>query len=436
MPKTQKNDDEPTINSDRCLRLILTNRVWQTLIRQLSRGSALGGFALLRQHGTPVAVEFLCEELQLTDSLPDGNSLRPMEDWLYISLHRPGGQLPENVRAFNVHQCQTMIWLMLDQSQPDLWKATVQRHGRSAMLAEIHVVGSGMVRLLPPASAAERIAPTVDPERWSRTRGPLGDVPFSRLRNSVVTLLGAGRNGTLLAFQLAALGVSGIRLMDADTLQLHNMDANPGVAVAACGLPKVKALGSALRMFRPDMTVQVIEQQATYRTLEAYLCERSDLVVTCVDSDAARLGVALLARRNLLVHLDVATSIQRLADGGLSMTGDASLLLPTEGCCSCVGGFANAAATRHDLAAPPNSLRRMMRPKWDDQRVGSLVTLNSMVVGAAVQSWLDLLTGAQTTSVWHRFAWTAGQGLRCDSSPMQAADNCEICHMFRPRSKP
>lgn len=49
--------------------------------------------------------------------------------------------------------------------------------------------------------------------------------------------------------------------------------------------------------------------------------------------------------------------------------------------------------TSHDnLIAPPNSLRRMTQPEWHEQRVGSLATLNSMVVGTAIQSWLNLLT--------------------------------------------
>lgn len=430
MSGTMKKEDEPTIKSDRCLRLIVTGRVWETVVRQLSHGASLGLYAQLRQHGTSVAIEYLCDELTPVDRPPLGDSLRPTEDWLYISLHRPEQLLPANIDAFHVHNWQTMIWVTLDASRPGFWRAIVRRHGRLDSLAEIDIIGTGMVRLLTSdaAGSPERL---VDDNRWSRTRGPLGEVSFRRLRKSTVTVVGAGRNGTLAAFQLASLGVGTIRLMDADKLQRHNFDANPGVPLASCGLSKVKALGSALRMFRPDLMVQVIEQSASYRTLESYLCERSDIVITCVDSDTARLGVALVARRNLFVHLDLATSIQRLPDGRLSMTGDASLLLPTEGCCNCVGGFENPAATRHDLTAPPNSLRRMKQPEWHEQRVGSLVTLNSMVVGAAIQSWLDLMTGAQTTSVWHRFQWTPGRGLRCDSSPMQAGKNCEICHMFR-----
>lgn len=430
----RKNGD--IITSDRTVRLVMTGRVWNEVIRQLSHGTAVAAFALLRQHGTPVAIEFLCDDIRFTEVLPTGDQLKPLDDWLVITLNRAGRPSPLDISPFAALNWQTMIWLNLDQNNPALWSVSILRHGKLVALTDTHIIGTGMLRLRPSSVPPDRSVNSYSAERWSRTRGVVGDEVFHRLQNSTVTLIGAGRNGSQLAFQLAALGVGTLRLFDADILHLHNMDANPGIAAAACGASKVNALAAALRMFRPDLTVQVIQQRASYRTLEDYLRERSDLVVTCTDSDTPRLGTALVARRNLFVHLDVATSVQRTEAGTLAMTGDVTLLLPTEGCSSCVGGFRDPVATRHDLTAPANSLRRQMQPEWNAQRAGSLVTLNSMVVGAAVQSWLDLLTGDLTTSIWHRFAWTPGRGLRCDSAAVTAADNCEICHMFRSRTRP
>lgn len=434
MAASDRKENGSVITSDRTIRLVMTGRVWNEVIRQLSHGTAVAAFALLRQHGTPVAIEFLCDSIHLTEKLPTGDQLKPLDDWLVITLNRTGQPSPLDISQFAVHNWQTMIWLNLDQNNPALWSVSILRHGKWVALTDTHIIGSGMLRLSPSSVSPDRSVNAYSTERWSRTRGVLGDDVFDRLQNSTVTVVGAGRNGSQLAFQLAAVGVGTLRLFDADILHLHNMDANPGIPAAACGIAKVKALAAALKMFRPDLTVQIIQQRASYRTLEDYLRERSDLVVTCTDSDTPRLGTALVARRNLFVHLDVATSIQRTEAGTLSMTGDATLLLPTEGCCSCVGGFRDPVATRHDLTAPPNSLRRQMQPAWNVQRAGSLVTLNSMVVGAAVQSWLDLLTGDLTTSIWHRIAWTPGQGLRCDSAAVSAADNCEICHMFRSKT--
>lgn len=436
MPTDATSNDHATVHSDRTMRLIITGSVWDAVIRELSHGTAIGAFALLRQHGTPTAVEFLCDSVRFTDSLPTGDALRPLDDWLFITMYRPNQPVPTTIADFSVRNWQTMFWLNLNQETPSNWNLSVLRQGKWTTVSEVRIVGRDMLRLCP---AESTVPPSIDNyslTRWSRTRGVIGDSAWNQLRESIVTVIGAGRNGTQMAFQLAALGVGTIRLMDADTLELHNMDANPGIPAAACGASKVSALAAALRMFRPGLTVKLIEQRGAYRSVTDYLRERSDLVVTCTDSDTPRLGVAMVARRNLFVHLDVASSIQRTDDGALQMTGDATLLLPTEGCCSCVGGFADPVATRHDLTAPANSLRRQMQPDWNEQRAGSLVTLNSIVVGSAVQSWLDLLTGDLRTSIWHRFSWTPGASLTCNASPVTAGDDCEICHMFKPFEAP
>lgn len=433
---THDNEDPITVSLDRSFRLVVTGRVWDSVIRQLSSGSFAGAFALLRQHGTPTAIEFLCDDIRFVDTLPSGDQLKPLDDWLFVTLNRPDQPAPPDIETFAVHKWQTMFLLNLNQDDPTKWKLSVLRHGCWTVVNEIRIVGSGMLNLFPHDVVRMPVFDSYAAIRYSRTRGVLGDTVVQQIRNSVVTIIGAGRNGSQLAFHLAALGVGTLRLFDHDVLEAHNMDANPGVAAAACGAPKVRALAAALRMYRPDLTVQLIEKRASYRSLTDYLRERSDLVVTCTDSDTPRLGTALVARRNLFVHMDVASSIQRDADGDLQMTGDVTLLLPTEGCCSCVGGFADPTATRHDLTAPSNSLLRQMQPDWNEQRAGSLVTLNSMVVGAAIQSWLDLLTADLRTSIWHRFAWTPGEGLTCDSSPVTASEDCEICHMFKPFDAP
>ena len=65
------------------------------------------------------------------------------------------------------------------------------------------------------------------------------------------------------------------------------------------------------------------------------------------------------------------------------------------------------AVLRH-LSAPRGAIRDEP-PPWFQQRAGSLITLNQMIAGAAVQSWLDLLAGDLTTSFWQRLSWNHGK---------------------------
>lgn len=131
----------------------------------------------------------------------------------------------------------------------------------------------------------------------------------------------------------------------------------------------------------------------------------------------------------MVPHLDVATSIQGRADDAREITAEARLFLPGsgEGCVVCVGGMQNIDDLLYDLDAPPGSLRRRLRPAWNQQRAGSLVTVNSIVVGAALQTWLDLLSGRLRNSFWQRLAWRPGQGLVGDAGVVRGAPDCRFC---------
>ena len=81
----------------------------------------------------------------------------------------------------------------------------------------------------------------------------------------------------------------------------------------------------------------------------------------------------------------------------------------------------------YQLSAPAGALERGRPLAWHEERAGSLVTLNSIVVGVAGQRWLDLLAGKLRTSYWHRLRWLAGSGLETDFGSVGAADDCLFC---------
>ena len=153
----------------------------------------------------------------------------------------------------------------------------------------------------------------------------------------------------------------------------------------------------------------------------------ADLIATAVDGDTARLAASLVVRRGLTVHLDLGTSVTRNGSGHTELAGDVRLLLPGSGCVACVGGLADREETLYELLAPPNVLHRGRRLAWHQERAGSLVSLNAIAVGTAVQTWLDLLDGRLRTSCWHRLRWAPGEGLQTHSAPVSAAEDCPFC---------
>jgi hypothetical protein len=104
------------------------------------------------------------------------------------------------------------------------------------------------------------------------------------------------------------------------------------------------------------------------------------------------------------------------------------LLLPRAGCIRCVGGLADFDQAEYDLHALPGALPRRPPDPWNARgRLGSLITLNSLAVSCGVQSWLDLLEGTLTASIWHRLRWRSGGGLEVNSALMGAGAECALC---------
>jgi hypothetical protein len=103
-------------------------------------------------------------------------------------------------------------------------------------------------------------------------------------------------------------------------------------------------------------------------------------------------------------HLDIGSGVLR--DGaGRRVGADVRLCLPGEACIACLGGLRDPDGAGRAVAAPPAALRRGPLRPWDEQRAGSLVTVNQIAVNLGVQLWLDLLAGRLGRSTWYHLRW-------------------------------
>jgi hypothetical protein len=408
--------------------LVVPSPLWETALRDLLLHPDRLAVGTCRRNRHSGADEFLIETLETTNQPPSGASRAPLDDW--VVLGAPGRDtertLPGWLEQLQPRRTQLLV-IGLVGLGPDrsAWTGAVVESGTVHPLDAIRVVGPGMLRV----SRNEDIASAAE-QRWSRTRGALGDAVWKKVEASRVLLLGAGRNGSAMAFQLVALGIRAITLVDPDILETENLDAGFCVTERDVGRNKTEALQRRLHAFRSDCLITSLPNSATHRCAAAKAAA-ADLIVTCVDHDTARLAAARLARRFLRVHLDVGTGVTGVtgdaASGQRVLAGDVRLLLPRLGCVCCVGGLPNEADARYELAAPPGALPRRPPQPWHRQRAGSLITLNSLTVATAVQLWLDLLGGQLRTSHWARLRWQPGHGLQTDAAPVGPAPDCPIC---------
>lgn len=407
-------------------RLVFSGRAWHEL-RPLLVDGGLCATGAMRLRPAGEVRELLVDRLTVERQVPTGQSRPPLDDWVLVLLDHDQSVSPQDVLGQvaprRSHRLAVVVLRLTDDGncQAALWDDQQVRP-----IEQLWVNGPGMLRL----NRTERQDEAFDAQRdvrWSRTAGALGPRLMAQVRRHTVTLVGTGRLGSVMAFHLAALGVSAMRLIDGDLLHAENLDAMPGLAASDVGRHKAAALAQRLCEFRPDLLVSLVTEPITSHAARGLLDRRADLIVTCVDNDTPRLAASLAARDQLTVHLDVGTSIQRREAAGIEISADVRLLLPGEGCVACVGGLDDPRRRLYDLAAPPDVLQRGQPRPWHEQRAGSLITINALAVSTGIQAWLDLCAGQLASSCWHRLEWRVGQGLVVDRGPVSAATDCPYC---------
>lgn len=405
-------------------RLRIRRSAWEPALRRmLGRGTNFA-FGSLRREAIPGGWLFLADELEVGDTVRGGALRSPQEDWCVVTAGSPESlPIDRLISGLQPRASQTLVLLLLDRQLPEACLLLLWHAGTLHPLDSCDIAGAGMLRLERHVESAS--AP--DERRSSRTRGALGAQLHDRLRAATVTIVGTGRSGSQLGFLLAAAGVGRLRLVDADVLLPENLDGMPGLAVEDQYEGKASALAGRLLQFQPNLLVTCCEHPVNSTAARQVLQRPSDLLVSTVDNDTARLCVSLLANRTLTPHLDVGTLVRQSqsASGPPGLFADIRLLVPGS-CVACVGGLADADAAWYELNAPVGSLQRGEPVQWSSQRSGSLAHLNTLACSIAVELWLQLLRG-EIDSWWQRITWPIGGALQVTGSAVQGSEDCLVC---------
>lgn len=419
----------PTMNArsteTACCWLRIRRSVWERTLRQLVSRPDHFAAGRLRREGAHNELLLLADDLQLTNTAPTGLQRPPLEDWLVLMHSEDTVPTADRLLALLQPQAaQVLVVLVLDRQHPARGHLFSFTHGRANSVELCEISGAGMLQLRARPPAASSGATKL--RRHSRTQGALGTDLHDRLRDSIVTVVGAGRSGSQLCFLLAGLGVGRLRLIDADVLLPENLDGMPGLTTEDLYLPKAAVLARRLTAFQPDLSVTCVEHPLPTREAAMQLLRPCSLIVSTVDNDAARLAVSLVANRTLTPHLDIGTLVRTDSDGLSSLFADVRLLLPGS-CVSCVGGLADPDAAFYALNAPDGSLQRGAPVDWSAQRSGSLVHLNTLACSLGIELWLRLLRG-EMESWWQRVTWEAGGELQVTGTAVAGQTTCSLCH--------
>jgi hypothetical protein len=266
-----------------------------------------------------------------------------------------------------------------------------------------------------------------DLETWSRTIGALGGADvWQRLRRLRMAVVGCGRTGSLMAESLARLGVEELLLVDHDRLERANLGEMALVGAGDVGDLKALALARHLEAVAPGTRLTAITDAITKPSVLAQ-ASTADVLVACVDNDAARLSVGILGAVYHRIVLDVGTAVPRtLSEGGETARADVRLVLPDhEGCLLCCGGLSHHGQAVRELqrGAPTAPLPGRL----EDGRRGSLRSLNMLAVALAVQLLQTAVADPATGSRWAHVRIGGGGELSVTYPRTGSAPECRLC---------
>lgn len=140
-----------------------------------------------------------------------------------------------------------------------------------------------------------------NPEWQQRTQLLLGEEKMCRLNAARVLVVGVGGVGAYAAEMLCRAGVGQLTLVDADTVQLTNINRQLPATHATLGQPKVEVLAQRFRDINPAIRLRVLPLFLKDEAIPALLDEeKPDFVVDAIDTLAPKCHLIAEALRRKL----------------------------------------------------------------------------------------------------------------------------------------
>lgn len=301
---------------------------------------------------------------------------------------------------------------------------------------DLEVLGEWKLETLVPG-ARSRFAPStgtdstsqsaspVDEERYDRNLRAFGREGQRRLANATVGIVGVGGLGSIVAEQLARMGIQEFVLVDPDVVEESNLSRLAGAYDHHIGKPKVAAIREHLWKAGGD-NIAVEAMQKPIQECSASL-DRCDIVVGCVDSVTARSFCNEYAVKHLTYYVDSGVRIDTTDEQTVEMTGYVHLVAPgSNACFDCLGRHDQAAA-RIEQLAPAEQAAEQERGYIDDEELApepAVVHLNGQCASKTVSVLVDLMTGRTDPPDFIRYEDHAHEMTALTTTP---SDGCPTC---------
>ncbi|HZL29868.1 MAG TPA: ThiF family adenylyltransferase [Pseudolabrys sp.] len=209
-----------------------------------------------------------------------------------------------------------------------------------------------------------------------------------------MAIVGLGGTGSIVAQQLAHLGVRKFLLIDRDKIEETNLNRTVGATRADIGCTKVEIAKRMIRAIQPDSDVRAIAGDVVDEKHARELLGVG-FVFSCTDSHASRHLLNQLCYQYVVPMIDMGVAID--TSDTVRFAGHVKALAPGLACLWCMGNL-NPKQIRLEMMSPE---QRQADPYF--QGTGrviqpAVISINSTVASAAVTMFLSMVAGLDAPS--------------------------------------
>ena len=264
--------------------------------------------------------------------------------------------------------------------------------------------------------------PTDSPdEMFDRQMRALGIEGQHSISRTTVAIIGLGGTGSVVAQNLAHLGVNAFILIDPDKIDDSNLSRVVGSTRDDVGRYKVDASARMISSINPKATVLRLARDVSEVDVGRHLLD-ADFFFCCTDSHGSRAILNQLSYQFLLPGIDLGVRIDVLDRRITHAVGRVQMLAPGLACLSC-SGVLDPQQVRRDLETPA---QRARDPYFTGATVRqpAVISINSETGGAAINMFLSAVAGAPFASRNQVFFFDRGTTRSIDSAPDV---ECSVC---------
>jgi molybdopterin/thiamine biosynthesis adenylyltransferase len=257
-------------------------------------------------------------------------------------------------------------------------------------------------------------------DRSVRAFGAEGQAMLASLS---VGVIGVGGIGSIVAEQLAHLGVRKLLLLDSDSLEETNLNRVVGASRRDIGRPKVEVTADMIQRINSEAetSARVADVMLNSDARQLLSC---DFLFCCTDSHGSRAVINQLAYQYLIPTIDIGVRVQAQLGKIRSMTGRIQMLSPGLPCLVC-----------HNLLDPEEVRRDLLSEEaraHDPYIVGAVepqpavISLNGTVASLGITMMLSAVVGLPVPARHQLVLFNRGVVRVAASEPLP---QCVVCSL-------